>query len=192
MAINPNLFVEGYSVTGAMILNGSTSFATATSAFGDLYGVRTASVALNTSRYDNTGNNVILSSWNNADNATITVEAGYITFETLALLSGESITSSGSGPNDIYKIDPWTEDSINQSARPMLIRMQAKNRTKQLRDMYFGFYSVEFSPIKFTGPQYRNGLAVSYEGIAGFSEYDETGVLLPKKSVMTIVSGPAV
>src|SRR3954469_1000629 len=102
---------EGFSVSHAAILNGSTG---AEEVDGDIYGVRTASLEANTGNYDNTGDDFVLSAWFWIDNATLTVESGYVPFKTISLLSGSPVTSSGVAPGDVYSIALWDETSVNQ------------------------------------------------------------------------------
>ncbi len=173
---------EGFSLSRALILDGSTAASaapiSAADEDGELYGVRNASLAANTGNFDNTGNDAVLSSWYWLENATLTVEAGYIPFLTIALMTGDTITSTGSAPNDNYSLPLWSEASVNVAPRPVLISMPSKDSDGVIRVMDFVLYKVQFSPISFTGPQYKTGLAVSYSGKALVSAKDEVGATL--------------
>lgn len=82
--------VEGFSVTHAAILDGTTA-ATET----DIYGVRTASIAPDLGSADNTGDDGVLSTWNWFNFATLTVESGFIGFDLYAKLSGTTVDVGG-------------------------------------------------------------------------------------------------
>jgi hypothetical protein len=181
--------VEGFSLTHAAILNGTTG---AEEAAGDIYGVRTGTIAVDTGNYDNTGDDAVLSSWFWFNFATVTVQAGYIPFDTISLLSGSSITSSGTGANDYYSLPLWEETSLNQPSRPMLIRLPAKDEEGAIRTIDFVLYKVQFGPISFDGPAYKSGLLVNYTGRAVMASKDETGTPLVRRSIGRILNRPAV
>lgn len=167
--------VEGFSVSHAAILDGTTG---AEAVDGNIYGVRNATLAANTGNYDNTGDDTILSAWFWIDYATLTVEGGYVPFKTMALLAGSSVTSSGSAPNDYYTMPLWNKSANNQSSKPVLIKVPAKDLNGVVREIDFVLYKVIFAPFSFTGPQYKSGLLLSYTGRAVLSSLDETGTPL--------------
>ncbi len=181
--------VEGFSLTHAAILDGTTG---AEAVDGDIYGVRSGTVAADTGNYDNTGDDSVLSSWFWLNFATITVQAGYIPFATIALLSGATITSSGSGSNDYYSMPLWDEQSINQPPRPLLVRVPAKDKDGVTRTLDFVFYRVQFGPLSFDGPSYKSGLLISYTGRAVVSDKDETGATLTRRAIGRLINRPAV
>jgi hypothetical protein len=119
--------VEGFSLSHAAILNGTTG---AEEAAGDIYGVRTGTIAVDTGNYDNTGDDAVLSSWFWFNYATVTIQSGYMPFDTISLLSGSTITSLRfTGTNDYYSLPLWEETSLNQPVRPDA-RAAARPRTK--------------------------------------------------------------
>lgn len=178
---------EGFSVSHASILDGNTG---AEAVDGDVYGVRNGTIAANTGNYDNTGDDAILSAWFWIDYATLTIEGGYLPFKTIAMLQGSSVTSSGSAPNDYYSLPLWNRSANNQPAKPVLIRVPAKDSNSVVREIDFVLYKVIFAPITFTGPSYKSGLLISYTGRAVFSSYDEVGNALPEPTIGRVVSGP--
>lgn len=181
--------VEGFSLTHAAILNGTTG---AEEAAGDIYGIRTGTLAVDTGNYDNTGDDAVLSSWFWFNFATITVQAGYIPFDTISLLSGSPITSSGTGASDYYSLPLWEETSLNQPVRPVLVRVPAKDKNSAIRTLDFVLYKVQFGPISFDGPAYKSGLLLNYQGRAVMSDKDETGATLPRRAIGRIINRPAV
>lgn len=178
---------EGFSISHAAILDGSTG---AEETDGDIYGVRTGSLAANTGNYDNTGDDSVLSAWFWIDNATLTIESGYVPFDTIALLAGDTVTSSGSAPNDHYSIPLWSENSVNQSSRPVLLRVPSKDSDGLIRVMEFVLYKVQFAPFSFTGPAYKSGLLLNYSGRATMSSKDETGATLSERAIGRLVNRP--
>lgn len=177
---------EGFSVSHAAILNGTTGAEEA-----DIYGVRSGTIAADTGNFDNTGDDFVLSSWFWLNFATLTIESGYVPFETVALLSGETLTSSG-GAAGTLELDLWSEDSVNQPPRPVLIRVPSKDSDGNIRNMDFILYKVQFGPINFTGPSYKSGLLLNYTGRAVVSDKNEKGETLPggKKAIGRIINRP--
>jgi hypothetical protein len=181
--------VEGFSITHAAILDGSTG---AEAVAGDIYGVRSGTIAVDTGNYDNTGDDAVLSSWVWFNFATVTIQAGYLPFETIALLAGSTVTSSGTSPNDYYSLPMYDETSLNQPPRPVLIRVAAKDKLGVARTIDFVLYRVNFGPFSLDGPSYKSGLLLNYTGRAVLSTVDETGVALPKKAMGRMINRPAV
>lgn len=163
---------EAFSLTHAAILNGSTGVE---EEFGDFYGVTSGSLALDESSWDNTGDDHILSTWYWANRVNVTVQGGYIPFDTISLLTGSQVASSGSGDSSTYSMPLWEERAMNTKPRPLLIRVPAKDVSGNLRTLDFILYRVQFQPIAFNGPSYKNGMQVNYNGHALFSSYDEKG-----------------
>lgn len=183
--------VEGFSLTHAAILDGTTG---AEEVNGDIYGVRTGTIAADTGSYDNTGDDAVLSSWYWFNFATITVQAGYVPFDTIALLAGSTITSSGSGASDYYWLPLWEEASLNQPPRPMLIRVPAKDKLGVARTLDFVLYRVTFGPFSFDGPSYKSGLLLNYSGRATLSTVDEKGASLGegRRAIGRLLNRPVV
>lgn len=181
--------VEGFSLTHAAILNGTTG---AEETAGDIYGVRTGTIAVDTGNYDNTGDDAVLSSWFWFNYATVTIQSGYVPFDTIALLAGSTITSSGSGATDYYSLPLWEETALNQPTRPMLVRVPAKDNTGAIRTLDFVLYKVQFGPFSFDGPSYKSGLLLNYTGRAVMSSYDEQGNPLATRAIGRLINRPAV
>lgn len=184
MAVS-SLFVEGFSLTHAAILDGTTGAEAA-----DIYGVRTGTIAADTGNFDNTGDDAVLSTWNWINFATVTVQGGYVPFETVSLLTGAQITSSAVGSEVEWSLPLWTISSLNQPARPVLIRLPAKDRNQNVRTIDYILYRVQFGPISFDGPQYKSGLTINYTGRAVLSDVDEKGQDLPERAIGRIVNRP--
>lgn len=181
--------VEGFSLTHAAILDGTTG---AEEAAGDIYGVRTGTIAVDTGNYDNTGDDAVLSSWFWFNYATVTIQSGYVPLDTLALLSGSTLTTTGVAPADEMSIPLWDETSLNQPTRPMLVRVPAKDNLGAIRTLDFVLFKVQFGPFSFDGPAYKAGLLLNYTGRAVMSAVDETGTALPKRAIGRLINKPAV
>lgn len=167
--------VEGFSLSHAAILDGTTG---AEEVDGDIYGIRSGSIELDTDSYDNTGDDAVLSTWYWFNKATLTIQSGYIPFKTIALLTGSDVasTTSGSGSNNqVYSMPLWEDRQQNVQPRPVLIRVPSKDKDGVLRTLDFVLYKVQFQPISFDGPTYKDGLLVNYTGTALMSDKDETG-----------------
>ena len=147
--------VEGFSLTHAAILDGTTG---AEEVAGDIYGIRSGTLAVDTGNYDNTGDDAVLSTWNWLNFATLTVQAGYVPFDTIALLSGATVTSSGTGATDYYSMPLWDELSLNTPARPVLLRVPAKDKDQNIRNLDFVLFKVQFGPFSCDGPSSKSGL----------------------------------
>lgn len=166
---------EGFSLSHAAILDGTTG---AEAVDGDIYGVDDASLDPDTDNFNNEGDDAILSVWQWLNFCTVNVQGGYVPFKLISNMTGETVTSSGTAPNDSYSIQLWTDRSMNVPPKPMLIRMPSKDSDGVVRTMDFVLYKVQFAPITFDGPKYKDGLKIKYTGRALMSTKDETGALL--------------
>ena len=164
--------VEGFSLSHAAILNGTTGVE---EAFGDIYGIRSGSLELDQDSYDNTGDDTILSTWNWANKVNVTIQAGYVPFDTIALISGGKVKSSGTGERMSYEMNLWEENTMNTAPRPMLIRVPSRDHKGTVRTLDFILYKVQFQPFSFDGPSYKEGLLLNYNGSALLSAFDEKG-----------------
>jgi hypothetical protein len=178
--------IEGFSLSHAAILDGTTG-----ADLHDIYGVRNGSLSLSTSNYDNTGDDSVLSTWYWFDYGEVSIESGYVPFTTLAYLAGTSVTSSGASPNDYYAMPLWNTAYLNQSPRPMLLRVPSKDSAGAVRTLDIVLYKVQFEPFNFSGPQYKDGLLLSYSGRALRSSVDEIGNSLSEAAIGRILSRPS-
>lgn len=186
---------EGFSLSHAAILDPETGL---DALDGDIYGIRSGSLELDSDSYDNTGDDSILSRWYWANTVNVTVQSGYIPFRTIALLSGSVVTSSGSGLAETFSIPLWEQRQMNTQPRPMLIRVPSKDKDGVSRRLDFILYKVQFQPISFDGPSYKEGLLLNYNGAALFSDTDEAGNPVldsvtgePTTAVGRLLSAPA-
>lgn len=165
---------EGFSLSHAAILNGSTGAEGAT-----VYGVRNGTISTDQGNFENTGDDVVLSEHFWINFANVTIEEGYIPFSTIAYITGTQVTSSGAAGADYYAIPLWTLASMNQVTQPLAIRVPSKDAGGQIRTLDFIMYRVQFQPFNFTGPSYKTGLSCSIAGRALFSTVNEVGQALP-------------
>lgn len=172
---------EVFSVTHAQILDGSTSadnIATNDDSWGDIYGVEEASLTTNVETFENRGDDKVLSRWNSFNFAEVNVKAGYLSFELMSRLAGTWLSSTGSGDTEKIWTPLWHEKALNVSPKPMLVRTRSKDSAGVIRTLDFVLYRVEFKPIAFEGPRYRDGLKINYSGTALLSGVDETGATI--------------
>lgn len=177
--------VEAFSLSHVGILDGTTG-----AQINDLYGVREASIEVDTDSFDNTGDNTVLSTWNWFNFATLSVKSGFISFDTYALLSGNTLTTSGSGASATVSAPLWNESSLNTPSRPVLVRMPSRDAAGAVRTFDIVLYKCQFGTIALDGPQYKDGLVVSYSAKAVMSGFDEKGVALPDRAIGRIISTP--
>lgn len=170
---------EGFSVSHAAILNGATG-----AELADIYGVREGSVSVDSDSYDNTGDDAVLSNWFWFNYAELTISSGYVPFSVISLLTGDPVTSTG----DVWSTPLWSEGSLNQPSRPVLIRVPSRDSAGAVRVMDIVLFKVQFQPISFDGPTYKDGLVLNYTGRAVISPIDEAGEVLPKKSIGRLVN----
>jgi hypothetical protein len=166
------LYFEGFSLSHAAILSGTTGAESAS-----IYGVRNGSIATDQGNFENTGDDVVLSEHFWINFANVTIEEGYVPFSTIANITGTTVGSSGVGVSggDYYGISLWTLNSMNQPTQPMAIRVPSKDSAGNIRTLDFVLYKVQFQPFNFTGPSYKTGLSVSISGRALFSPGNEIG-----------------
>jgi len=180
--------VEGFSISHAAILDGETGLE---ETYGDIYGVNSGSLDVQLGSYNNEGDNTIMSIWDWVDFANVSVQAGYVSFRLIELLTGVSLSSSDSGADVQYNIELWEETSFNVTERPMRIRVPSKDSNGNTRNLDIILYKVKFQPIVFAGPAYKDGLKISYNGRAIQSSTDHTGVALAHKAVGRLISLPS-
>jgi hypothetical protein len=179
---------EGFSLSHAGILDGTTGAESA-----NIYGVRNGTVATDNGNFENTGDDVVLSQWFWLNFANVTIEEGYIPYDMVALITGTTVSSSGSSPNDYYSIPLWTLTSLNQSPRPIALRTPAKDSAGTVYTLDFILYKCQFQPFNFTGPSYKNGLSFSVNARALLTDKDEVGTTLPvayPKSIGRLIASP--
>jgi hypothetical protein len=172
---------EAFSVSHAAILDGSTGAEAA-----DIYGVREGTVEIDSDAYDNEGDDAVLSSWFWFNYAELTITSGYVPFPVISLLTGVPFSST----SDIYTMAMWTPSSLNQPARPVLLRLPSRDTTGQPRQLDIVLFKVFFQPINFEGPEYKEGLLLNYTGRAVVSPTDETGTELSEQAIGKIVNRP--
>jgi len=192
MATTPT--VSGFSVTHAAILDGTDG---TEEEFGDIYGVRSGSIELDSDSYDNTGDDTVMESWFWGNKANLTIQGGYVPFQTLALISGSTLTSSGAVDSETFYLPLWEERQMNTVPRPVKIRIASKDMTGKPRSLDFILFKVQFQPFTFDGIQYKEGLTLNYNGSALFSSVDHKGAAvvdsvtsLPTRRIGTVVSAP--
>lgn len=176
---------EAFSLSAASILNPGTGADSQA-----IYGVRTGTISANISQYDNTGNDRVLSRWVWSDYATVTIEAGFVSWAMYALINGVTIGSSGTAPSDFYSMPLWDLSSLNQPTLPMRLRSTAKDTNSKQLTMDIILYKVQFNPINFTGPAYKTGLNFNASGTALYSSADEAGNTLTNPTIGRVVLSP--
>lgn len=179
---------EGFSLSHAAILSATTGAEAAT-----VYGVRNGTISTDQGNFENTGDDIVLSEHFWINFANVTIEEGFIPFSTIALITGTTVSSSGTTPNDFYALPLWTLNSMNQPTQPLAIRVPAKDAGGAIKTLDFVLYRVQFQPFNFTGPSYKTGLSVSIAGRALFSTVDERGNALPNsypQSIGRLVAWP--
>lgn len=181
----PAPIVEGFSLSHCAVLDGTTGAETA-----DIYGVREASIEVDTDSFDNTGDDAVLSSWQWFNFATLSVKSGYLPMELAALLAGSTIASSGTAGSETFSMPLWNQNSLNTPTRPVLVRIPSKDETGKVRTLDVVLFKVQFAPISLEGPSYKDGLVTSYSGKAVMSKVDEKGGALTEASIGRIVSRP--
>jgi hypothetical protein len=186
---------EGFSLSHAAILDnpatlggGGTGAEVAT-----LYGVRNGTLATDSGNFENTGDDFVLSEWFWFNFANLTIESGFLTFNTISTITGTAISSSAGVSDNYFGLPLWTWNSLNQVTRPVALRVPSRDSNGNIRTLDFILYRVQFQPFNFTGPSYKNGLTVSLAGRALMSLVDEHGNALPSsypRSLGRIVNSP--
>lgn len=187
---------EAFSLTHAQILDGTKTFKEAALASGptpedlDIYGVNNASIEPNSDSYTNEGDDAPMSIWRWLTDAEISIQAGYMSLPLISRLTGVPISSGGAGLDVIYEMDLWHEDSFNMPPVPVIVRMPSKDEKGVVRTATIGLYRVQFGPVTFDGPAYKDGLKVNLTGTAILSRWDEKNDVFAdgKKRVGRILS----
>lgn len=182
--------VEIFSISHAAILDGATSAEDAALTLGrDVYGVRQGTLTPNVGSYEYQGDDGVNWLWEWVTHADLNITAGYISFDVVALITGNTVATVGS---DI-EIDLWTEDKANVML-PVLVRCPAKDSLGAVKRLDVILYAVQFAPLQWTGMSYKTGGEASYGGRALPSLNDETGTPFgdTKRRVGRVVSGAVI
>jgi hypothetical protein len=130
---------------------------------------------------------------NRGDVPTLVVNNTGLTGGTVAVAT----TTPGTGGLDetTYSIPLWTETSFNTPPKPMIIVVPSRDSVGNVREFVFGLAKVQFAPITFDGPKYKDGLKVNYTGRSLLTDRDETGGAWAdnpnRKRVGVLLSRPA-
>jgi hypothetical protein len=178
-----NIF-EGFSLSRAAIL-GTTGAEN-----GQLYGAQSITLTPNVTATAMQEDDWDAGVWYSMNKAALTVTNGFMSWATLATLTGIPVSSFGSSPNDYYGLPLWTQQQHNQAAVPMAFRMSARNASASVRTLDFLLYRVQLAVADFTGMVYKQGLGVSYAGTVLFSSVDERGNNLPFPQIGRFISSP--
>ena len=176
--------VEGFSISHAAILDASGDEET----YGDVYGINSGTLDVNLGSYENEGDDTIMSIWDWVNYANISVQAGYVSFQLIALLTGKTLSSSNTGDNIVYWNELWDETTFNVAEKSMKIRVPSRDSNSNSIYLDIILYKVKFAPITFAGPAYKDGLKINYAGKAIMSSTDHEGLTLTNKSVGRIIS----
>lgn len=180
MALTRSAVAEAFSIKHAAILNGTTL---EDHEFGDIYGIRSGTLELDQDSYDNTGDDSVLSTWFWANKVNLTIQAGYVPFQTLETIYGTKAVSSTTGGKLVTNFSFLEENSMQPKPRPVRLRLPSKDADGNTQEMDIILYRVQFQPFSFDGPSYKEGLLLNYNGTALMSDVDETGA--PVKDSLT-------
>jgi hypothetical protein len=102
--------VEAFSVSHAQVLNGSQTWmdavVAAAAASDDIYGVNEASLDVDDDDFDNEGDDSVLSTWAWFNYADVSVQAGYLSFDLLANITGRpvEVIAAGAAVNEVQTL----------------------------------------------------------------------------------------
>lgn len=193
--------VEVYSLSHFGVLD-PTSGAEPVS--GNLFGVRNATMAVDITKTDNTGDNAILSSWYDFNFVTLTVTSGFISaslieqitkspvkdYATAAAYTANTpvdrasatyatdLAAAVGNPQHVWEQDLWRQDALVTSPWPVIARAPSRDNAGVVRLHDFILYKVIFSPIQFNGPTYRAILESSFTAQGFMSSVNEKGTSL--------------
>lgn len=190
----PNKIIEAFSISHAAILKGTFDIgdAGAEETYGDIYGVDTGTVTVTVGTYKNTGDDVVRSVWKYIEDAEVSIRGGFIPFDLINLLTGSTISSSGTGANLRWDIPFWEKAWNNLAPKPILIKCPSKDSQGNVRDFFIVLYKVYFGDFSVEGLGYKEGLKISYNGTAVMSATNEAGATLTKEAIGRFVSMAAV
>lgn len=172
MALTSTAVAEAFSIRHAAILDGTSLD---DHEFGDIYGIRSGTLELDQDSYDNTGDDTVLSTWFWANKVNLTIQAGYIPFQTLELIYGTKAISSTTGGKLTTSFAFLEENRMQPKPRPVRLRLPSKDKEGNEQIMDIILYKVQFQPFSFDGPSYKEGLLLNYNGTALMSDTDEAG-----------------
>lgn len=186
--------VEAFSLSHVAVLDPSSGLEAVD---GDIYAVNSASIELDSDSFDNVGDDLIRSTWNWGNRGNLSVQAGYLSFRNIAHIYGIPVTSSGTGDTQTFSMLAWERKSMNTRPLPVIIRMPSRDKDGVPRDLDIILFRVQFGPLTFDGPAYKDGFKINYTAQALYSDVDEKGQPIldangkPTEAIGRIFSGPA-
>jgi len=186
----PTKTIEAFSVSHAAILKGTLDIGDAGTeeTYGDIYGVDTGTITVTVGTYKNTGDDVVKSVWKYIEDAEISIRGGFIPFDLINLITGSSISSSGSGDDLRWDIPFWEKEWNNLTPKPVVIKCPSKDSDGNVRDFYIVLYKVYFGDFSLEGLGYKEGVKISYNGTAVMADTDEAGRSLSREAIGRFVS----
>jgi len=172
VALNNSSVAEAFSIRHAAIM---ADDGLSDHEFGDIYGINSGTLELDQDSYDNEGDDVVLSTWFWANKVNVTIQGGYIPFETLETIYGTKVMSSTGSGKLTTSFAFLEENRLQPKPRPVRLRLPSKDADGNPQDMDIILYRVQFQPFSFDGPSYKDGLKLNYNGTALFSSVDEKG-----------------
>ena len=186
----PTKIVEAFSISHASILTGSADIGAASpeETYGDIYGVDTGTITVTVGTYKNTGDDVVKSVWKYIEDAEVSIRGGFIPFDLINLLTGATISSSGSGDSLRWDLPFWEKAWNNIAPKPVLVKCPSKDSDGNVRDFYIVLYKVYFGDFSIEGLGYKDGVKISYNGTAVMSSVNEAGDTITRESIGRFVS----
>jgi hypothetical protein len=120
----------------------------------------------------------------------VTASGAGLTGGTTPAVTVAQTTPGSAASASSFGLDLWHEDSMNVAPKPLVVRMPSKDAAGNVKSLAIGLYRVQFKPLTFDGPTYKDGLKINYNGRAVMSSLDETGATFSdgKKRVGRILS----
>jgi hypothetical protein len=185
-----NDIVESFSLSHVAVLDGAVSHE---HLLGDLYGVRSATMELESTVHENLVDGVVLSHWSIFKKASLRVSAGFLPIRLFTPVLGSLPRER---PQGGMSAPLWEERQQYAPTVSMLVTVPARDQEGTARPIHFVLYRVQFEPISFSPQAYKAGATFDYTASALMSSVDETGspVLdsitgLPSSAIGRILTG---
>lgn len=160
--------VETFSVSRAVVLDGAID---QDHLLGDVFGVRSATLDLDSTVFENLVDGVVVSTWSIFKKATLRVTAGFLPLRILSAINGSSVVET----KDTTSAPLWEQRQQFTPTVSMLVTVPSRDQDGEIRPLHFVLYQVQFEPISMTGLSYKAGGQVEYVATAMMSSVTETG-----------------
>lgn len=160
--------IETFSVSRVAVIDGRID---STALYGELYGVRSATLELDYTTYENIVDGVVQSNWSIFKKAKLQVTGGFLPLQLLNVLNNSLVSEKNTG----LHAPLWEERQQFTPEVSLLLTVPSRTAQGAQAPLHIVLYRVQFEPITLPSFAYKSGGVVNYTATALMSNLTETG-----------------